>query len=167
MSYASTLLTHAQHLYSFATNSSIPQVTYQTSVPTAGQAYASSGFADELAIAALFLAIADNSTDAYDQAVHTYQQQGLHGHLQGDAVFNWDEKSPGVAILGAQIAEVYPYLANGTDASWKADAEEYLDRIVNGSSRAFITAGMWIEFIGFLSTSCCFRWTSLLSRRLG
>lgn len=140
-SYASTLLTHAQQLYAFATNTSIPQVTYQTSVPSAGQAYASSGYADELAIAALFLSLANNLTDAYAQAVQVYQKQGLVGHLQGDAVFNWDEKTPGVAILGSQIAKAYPELASGTQVSWKDDAETYLDRIVNGTSRAFMTPG--------------------------
>jgi endoglucanase len=128
-------------LYAFATNSSIPQVTYQTSVPSVADAYASSGFADELAVAALFVALASNSTDSYAQAVQTYKQQGLLSHLQGDAVFNWDEKTPAVVILGSQIANTYPNLANGSSMDWRSDAEGYLDRIVNGSSRAFLTSG--------------------------
>ncbi|KIP09220.1 glycoside hydrolase family 9 protein [Phlebiopsis gigantea 11061_1 CR5-6] len=147
-SYATALLQHAQQLYAFATNSSIPQITYQTSVPSAGQAYASSGYADELAIAALFLAMAENSTDSYSQAVQIYEQQQLRSHLQADAVLNWDEKSPGVAILGAQVMNAYPHLANGSNVTWKTDAEEYLDRVVNGSSRAFITSGGLLYYPG-------------------
>ena len=141
-SYASTLLQHAQQLYAFAMNSSIPQVTYQTSVPSVADAYSSSGFSDELAIAALFLSLASNSTDAYSQAVQTYQKQGLAGHLQGDTVFNWDEKSPGVALLGVQVAQTYPYLANESTIDWKSDLESYFDRVVNGTGRAFLTPGM-------------------------
>lgn len=146
-SYASTLLEHAQQLYNFATNSSIPQCTYQTSVPTAGQAYASSDFSDDLAIAGLFLALAGNSTDLYKQAVQVYQKQGLVGRLQGGTVFNWDEKTPGVVVLGAQIAKTYPELARGAQQDWAADAEAFFDNIVNGSSRAYVTSGIYIELL--------------------
>lgn len=142
-SYASTLLTHAKQLYSFATNSSITQQTYQTAVPSVGDAYASSGFEDEIAIAELFLSLADNSTDFYKGASQTYQKNGLDDHLSNDAVFNWDEKAPGVAILGAQIAKAYPSLASGVDVEWKDDAEDYLDRIVNQKGRSWVTSGMF------------------------
>ena len=140
-SYAETLFTHAQQLYAFATNSSIPQVTYQTSVPSVADAYASSGFYDELAIAALFMALAGNSSSDYAQATQIYTQQNLAGHLQADAVFDWDEKTPGAAILGLQIANSYSYLANTSSVNWKEDIESYLDRIVNDGSRAFLTPG--------------------------
>lgn len=51
--YSSTLLSHAQDLYQFA-NSSKRQ-TYQTAVPAAGDAYASSNFGDDLTWAALWV----------------------------------------------------------------------------------------------------------------
>ncbi|EKM59419.1 glycoside hydrolase family 9 protein [Phanerochaete carnosa HHB-10118-sp] len=147
-SYALTLLQHAQQLYDFATNSSISQVTYQTSVPSVADAYPSSGFSDELAIAALFLSLASNSSDAYSQACQIYEKQDLAGHLQGDAVFNWDEKSPGVAVLGVQIARTYPLIANGSDVDWTSDVESYFDRIVNGTGRAFLTPGGLLYYPG-------------------
>jgi endoglucanase len=134
-------LGHAQQLYAFATNSSIKQVTYQTSVPSVGQAYASSDFSDELAIAGLFLALAGNTSDAYDQAVDTYKKKGLFGRIQGGTVFNWDEKTPGVIVLGAQLANAYPDLTKGAQMNWTADIMAYSDAIINGSSRAFFTSG--------------------------
>ena len=140
-SYASTLLGHAQSLYHFATDSTIHQQTYQTAVPSAGDAYASSGYPDELVLAALFLALASNSSDNYAQAVRTYQQQSLVQHLHDDAVFNWDEKTPGAVVVGAQIASVYPTLATQQSYNWAGDAEPYFDRIVNGKSRATMTKG--------------------------
>lgn len=107
--------------------------------------------------------MAQNSTDSYSQAVQIYQQQQLRSHLQGDAVFNWDEKSPGVAILGAQVANAYPHLANGSNATWKTDAEDYLDRIVNGSSRAFVTSGELLLIFGRFVDLLLTRGTALLS----
>lgn len=147
-SYASTLLQHAQQLYNFATNSSVPQVTYQASVPSVADAYASSGFQDELAIAALFISLAGNSSDAYSQASQVYRKQGLSKHLEDDAVFNWDEKSPGVALLAAQIAQKYPELANGTGVDWKSDLNNYFDRIVSNSGRSFLTSGGLLYYPG-------------------
>lgn len=138
--YATTLLNHAQDLFSFATNSSISPRTYQTSVPSVADAYASSGYADELLIAALFLSLAANSTDAYAQGVHTYEQS-LPNRLKDDPVFNWDEKTPGAVVLGAQIASTHPELVGQQTHDWRSDAEEYFDRIVNGSSRGYLTSG--------------------------
>ena len=141
------LLNHAQGLYNFATNSSSSQRTYQTSVPSVGAAYASSGYTDELAIASLFMALASNSADAYAQAVKTYQQENLLKHLQDDAVFNWDEKTPGVAVLGAQIASTYPDLTSQQSYDFRSDAETFFDRIVTDQSRAFVTDGTLIESV--------------------
>ncbi|KAI0693824.1 Six-hairpin glycosidase-like protein [Cytidiella melzeri] len=147
-SYAKTLLDHAQQLYAFATNSSIPKTTYQTSVPTAAQAYASSDYSDDLAIAGLFLALAGNSSEAYSQAVQTYQKQGLVGRIQGGTVFNWDEKTPGVVVLGAQLVQAYPDLTQATRMDWTADVVGYCDSIVNGSSRAYLTSGGLLYYPG-------------------
>ncbi|KAI0053068.1 glycoside hydrolase family 9 protein [Auriscalpium vulgare] len=123
--YAATLLAHAQQLYSFALSG--PQQTYQTAVPEAGTAYASSSFGDELAIAALFLAWAGNSSDAYADAQRWYAQYGLAG---SDAVFNWDSKTPGVHVLFSQLALAEPSLA-GNLSGWQAESERYFDNILN------------------------------------
>ncbi|KAI0091879.1 9 glycosyl hydrolase [Irpex rosettiformis] len=147
-SYARMLLNHAQQLYSFATNSSIQQVTYQKSVPSVGQAYASSDYSDELAIAGLFLALAGNSSDAYNQAVQTYQNQKLFGRIQGGDVFNWDEKTPGVIVLGAQLMQAYPDLSAGNQMNWTSDLVVYCDGIVNGASRAYLTPGGLLYYPG-------------------
>lgn len=110
-------------------------------MPSVADAYESSGYADELAIAGLFMALAGNSTDAYGQAVQVYQKSNLVSHLKQDTVFNWDEKTPGVVVLGAQIAKAYPDLAAQSSYDWRSDAEAYFDRIVNNKSRAFMTDG--------------------------
>ncbi|KAL4241476.1 Endoglucanase [Abortiporus biennis] len=147
--YASTLLTHAQQLYDFATTAD--QRTYQTSVPQAGEAYASSGFGDDLAIASLFLALASNSSDLYSKGVNNYISFGLSSQVQpqNSQVFNWDAKAPGVVILGAQIAQTYPDLASGSsNVNWTSDAEGYLDGIVNGNGRGFLTKGGLLYYDG-------------------
>lgn len=122
--YANTLLTHAEQLYSFATNSN--KVTYSTSVPPAAASYASSGFGDDLTIAALFLALAENSPSRYQEASSLYQQYNLGGQ---DGVFNWDSKTPGLAVLFAQIAQSSPD-SSGDLSSWQSEAERYFDHIL-------------------------------------
>ena len=130
--YASTLLTHAQQLYKFATTA--PQRTYQTSVPASADAYASSGYNDDLSLAAMFLALASNSSDLYSQGVDYYVKNGLSKQIQpaNAQVLNWDSKTPGVVILGAQLENMYPDLiANAASKSnFANDAETYLDAIV-------------------------------------
>lgn len=132
--YAATLLEHAQQLYNFAT--SARKVVYQQSVPEAGVAYPSSGYGDELAIAALFLSWAQNSTSLYQQA-QTYYSQYNFSDYQG--VFNWDSKTPGLPILFAQIAQANPSFGNITN--WRTEAESYLDGIVYGGGEGYSTRG--------------------------
>ena len=136
-SYAATLLSHAQDLYAFAVNASGGQQTYQTAVPQAGVAYASSSYGDELAMAALLLSWATNSSDYYSQAVGYYKQYSLGGT---DSVFNWDSKTPGLAVLFAQLANAGAAFA-GNLSSWQAEAERYFDRILNGGGPSFKTKG--------------------------
>lgn len=135
--YAILLLSHAESLHDFATNASAGLQTYQTSVPEAGTAYASSSYGDELAISALMLAWASNSSDRYEEAVGYWQEYDLSGE---DNVFNWDSKGPGFAILAAQLALVEPGLV-GNLSGWQAEAENYLDTIVNGTGRSSQTDG--------------------------
>lgn len=136
-SYAGTLLTHAQDLYTFAVNASGGQQTYQTAVPQAGIAYPSSSYGDELAMAALLLSWATNSSDYYSQAEGYYKQYALGGT---DSVFNWDSKTPGLAVLFAQLANAGVTFA-GNLSGWQAEAERYFDRILNGGGPSFKTKG--------------------------
>lgn len=134
-SYAATLLTHAQQLYSFAVNAPGGQKTYQTSVPAVAKSYKSNSFQDELTIAALFLAWATNSTTLYQQAESYYSKFGLAG---GDDVFNWDSKTPGLAVLFAQITQSSAGIG-GNLANWQQEAERYFDVIVNQKGRGKLT----------------------------
>ena len=135
--YASLLLNHSQELYSFATGTT--QQTYQTGIPPVGEAYPSTAYGDELAIAALMLAWATGSSDLYAQAETYYTQFSLGGQ---DAVFDWDTKTPGIAVLFAQLAQADPTLA-GNLSSWQSEAERYFDRIVDGTGRGRLTKGAW------------------------
>lgn len=139
--YASLLLNHSQELYSFATGTT--QQTYQTGIPPVGEAYPSTAYGDELAIAALMLAWATGSSDLYAQAETYYTQFSLGGQ---DAVFDWDTKTPGIAVLFAQLAQADPTLA-GNLSSWQSEAERYFDRIVDGTGRGRLTKGglLWYD----------------------
>lgn len=83
------------------------------------------------------LAWASNSSDRYEEAVGYWQEYDLSGE---DNVFNWDSKGPGFAILAAQLALVEPGLV-GNLSGWQAEAENYLDTIVNGTGRSSQTDG--------------------------
>lgn len=132
--YATMLLEHAQQLYQFAT--SAKQIEYQISVPEAGIAYSSSGFGDELALAALFLSRALNSSSMYQQAEIYYSQYDLSTY-QG--AFNWDTKTPGLPILFAQIAQTNPSFGNVS--KWQEAAESYFDSVVYGGGSCYSTRG--------------------------
>ncbi|THH01873.1 hypothetical protein EW026_g888 [Hermanssonia centrifuga] len=127
-SYATTLLNHAQQLYTS------PPMTQSHNRP----------------IKLLYLRWDKrNSSDAYTQAVQVYQQQNLSRRLQADPVSNWDEKTPAVALLGLQIKTAYPNLtAGGAQPNWQSDLEGYFDRIVNGSGRGYLTGGGLLYYPG-------------------
>jgi len=139
--YANTLMTHAEQLYTFAQNATGGKVTYQTSVPAAADSYASSGFGDDLTMAALFLALAEGSPARYQEAASLYQQYKLSGQ---DPVFNWDSKTPGLAVLFAQIAQASSDW--GADPSpWQSEAERYFDNILQSG---FLTPGGLLYYNG-------------------
>jgi endoglucanase len=135
--YAQTLLTHAQQLYTFAVNATGGQKTYQSSVPQVAASYGSSSYGDELTIAALFLAWANASATYYDEAQHYFQQYQLSGE---NGVFNWDSKTPGIYVLFAQIAQSSSGLG-GNVTTWQAECERYFDAIVNNGGPSFLTSG--------------------------
>lgn len=134
--YAQTLLDHAQKLYTFAVHATGGQKVYQKSVPVVKESYASSSFDDELTIAALFLAWAQKSSSLYQEAQNYYDQFSLKGQ---DAVFNWDSKTSGIAVLFAQIAQSDAGIG-GNLSSWQAEAERYFDNIINKKSGS-LTSG--------------------------
>ncbi|KAF8591471.1 glycoside hydrolase family 9 protein [Ramaria rubella] len=161
-SYAQTLLTHSVQLYDFALNATGGQRTYQTSVPQVAQAYPSTAFDDELVLAALFLSLASpNATsgtnftglpapsDLYAQAQDFWTQYSLAGQ---DGVFNWDDKTPALAVLFSQIAALRPDLQQGQNnnmnlTSWKNEAERYFDNVVENKGPAILTKGglLWYD----------------------
>jgi len=136
-SYASTLLQHAQQLYSFAVNSQGGQRTYQTSVPVVLNNYPSSGYGDDLSMAALWLGLAQNDSTLISQAQGYYDQFQLDGQLN-DTVFNWDSVLPAIPILATQIYQSYPQLDGD---GWQSRAEAYLDRVVSGQGAGKLTNG--------------------------
>ncbi|KAI0356489.1 Six-hairpin glycosidase [Trametes cingulata] len=155
-SYASVLRAHAHDLYAFATGASGGMQTYQTAVPQSAEAYASSGYHDELAIAALFLALTEsgsNATTFYTDAVKWYYSGSLGQQLHAgdETVFNWDAKVPGIPVLAAQLASAYPDVASGSNVTlqaWQQAAQGYFDAIVNGTGRSHLTDGGLLLFPG-------------------
>ena len=112
-------------------------MTYQTSVPALNDSYPSSGYGDNLAIAALWLGLAQNDSTLISQAKAYFDQFQL-GTALPDSVFNWDSTLPGIPILGTQIYQSYPQLGG---SGWQSQAEAYLDRIVSGKGAGKLTKG--------------------------
>jgi endoglucanase len=117
-------------------------------VPEVGKAYASSGYGDELAIAALFLSWATNSSSLYQQAQGYWQQYSLGSY---DGVFNWDNKTPGLPVLFAQIAQANPSFG-GNASTWQTVAEKYFDGIVYGGGPGYQTRGTTINLLFVFSS---------------
>ncbi|KAH8113303.1 Six-hairpin glycosidase [Phellopilus nigrolimitatus] len=143
-SYASTLLSHAEALYSFAVNATGGQRVYQKSVPEVADAYGSSSFGDELTLAALFLALATNSTSYFSQAETYYTQNNLAGR---DDIFNWDSKTPGLYVLFTEVTSSKPEFGGNT-TQWQNEAERYFDNIVHGKSQGSLTNGGLLFYNG-------------------
>ncbi|TFK76043.1 glycoside hydrolase family 9 protein [Pluteus cervinus] len=133
--YASTLLTHAHALYTFAVKASGGMKTYQSSVPQVGDAYASSSYGDDLVLAALFLSWAENSSDFYREANSYYQQFKLSGY---EGVLNWDSKTPALPVLFAQIAQS-PNGPGSNLSQWQNEAEDYFDGLIDSKGGASYT----------------------------
>ena len=89
-------------------------------------------------MAALLLARATNSSEYYSQAESYHKQYSLGGQ---DDVFNWDSKTPGLAVLFAQLANAGTSFASNL-SGWQAESERYFDQILNGTSpSSFKTKG--------------------------
>nr|CAB3262581.1 uncharacterized protein LOC100180615 [Phallusia mammillata] len=104
--YSSTLLTHARQLHDFA----VKYIErYHRSIRDAAQYYQSrSGFEDELAWASTWLYLATNERSYLSTAQTQYRQIPTpHSIAEG---FNWDQKTPGVQLLLAQITKSPMYI---------------------------------------------------------
>lgn len=112
-------------------------MTYQTSVSVVKDSYASSGYGDDLAIAALWLGLAQNDSTLISQAQGYYDQFQLDAVLK-DSVLNWDSVTPAIPILATQIYQSYPQLGGN---NWQSRAESYLDGVVSGKGAGKLTKG--------------------------
>lgn len=144
---SSELLRHAETLYNVA-NTTTPMALYSDSVTAAASAYASSGYGDDLCLAALSLAMATNNSQYYSDAYNQYYK-GFH--LSGsNQAYTWDSKYPAVYTLFVEIATARPALAEGAglDANltgWQGEAERYFDGIVNQTIRnGYLTRREWL-----------------------
>jgi len=105
--YANTLLTHAQQLWS--TTESLPKVTYHTCVPIITEFYKSwSGFNDELVWGSLWLYRATGTQSYLDRALAYYpnmpkQDQGANSPIKYGWTYDWDDKTASSYILLAAL----------------------------------------------------------------
>ena len=133
MSYADTLLTHAESLYRFADTY---RGKYSDSITEVRNYYNSwSGYMDELSYGAAWLArarqAAGSDGSAYrNKALQIYRQS--MGGLSRGWTLNWDDVSYGAAVLLAQ---------DTGDSKIQSDVRGWLDSWVNGTNGVSITAG--------------------------
>ena len=100
---------------------------------------------DDLVLAALFLAYADNSTVLFSQAQTWWDTYKLT--VTGD--LSWDNKAPALPILFSQLLTLKPDLGTGSDLSkWKKQAELALDSVVAANGPGYLTPGGLIWYDG-------------------
>jgi endoglucanase len=146
--YAALLLRHAREMYS-AANTTTPYSTFSDSIPEIGDAYTSTGWGDDLCLAALSLALATNQSSYYREAYTHYQNYPNIPNSQ--AVWNWDSKIPAIYVLLVETALARPALAIGAGldvnvTGWRNQTERYLDSIVNQQLKnGYLTRGKSYE----------------------
>lgn len=119
---------------------------YQEAVPQVKDAYPSTSYYDDLALAATFLGMADSSTTNL-QLAKTYWDQGSLS--QGDIVLDWDSKVAAIPVLMSQVLASSVTLASAQDAGfWKSKAESMLDQIVAANGLGRLTGGGLLYFDG-------------------
>jgi endoglucanase len=100
---------------------------------------------DDLVLAALFLAYADNSTALFSQAQQWWDKYKLTA--TGD--LSWDNKAPALPILFSQLLTLKPDLGTGSDLSrWKKEAELALDSVIAANGPGYLTPGGLIWYDG-------------------
>jgi endoglucanase len=143
--YASTLLTHSRQLLNLAVNATGGQQRYQEAVPTLGNTYQSTSIGDDLVLAALFLAYADNSTVLFSQAQKWWGDYHLTDATED---LNWDNKAPALPVLFSQLLTLKPGLGSTGDLNkWKKQAELILDSVVAAGGPGYLTPGglLWYD----------------------
>lgn len=144
--YARTLLTHSRQLLNFAVNSTHGMKQYQDSVPQIQDAYPSSGYYDDLALASIFLGAADSSPTLL-QLAKTYWDKGSLSH--GDIALDWDSKVAAIPVLMTEVLASQSSLSSAQDANaWKSAAESILDQIVAANGPGYLTGGGLLYFDG-------------------
>ncbi len=144
--YAATLRTHAQQLYSFADTY---RGKYSDCITDAANFYRSwSGYNDELVWGALWLYRATNDVAYLNKAKSYYANLGTEPQSTTKSykwTHAWDDKSYGSYVLMAKLAG---------DAQYVADAERWLDYWtvgVNGSRVTYTPGGLaWLDQWGSL-----------------
>ncbi|KAK4741672.1 hypothetical protein SAY87_025268 [Trapa incisa] len=116
-SYAQILLRHSKELFDLARNH---PGQYQSSIPTAGAFYASSGYEDELQWAAAWLYRATNEKQYLD----FLQERGNTGGVR--TIFSWDDKYLGVQLLVSKLVLDGKVGSSGPWGQYKSDAEAFL-----------------------------------------
>lgn len=136
--YAFTLLTHAKQLFQFAQNH---RGLYQSSVPSAGNFYRSSGDEDELLWAAVWLYIA---TGCGDQEYKEYIAGA--SNLGGvRPALGWDDKFVGVQALVAKLVIQRKLPNDGPHPQLMSNLVGFLCNVVqhgDGSSGKLTPGGM-------------------------
>ncbi|OWM83668.1 endoglucanase 14-like [Punica granatum] len=138
-SYSKQLLTHARQLFDFARNH---PGQYQSSIPSAGSFYSSSGYQDELLWAAAWL---QRATDEKTYVDFLGQASGTGGARQQ---FSWDDKYLGAQLLVAKLVLEGKAGSSGIFGQYKSDAETFLCNYAQkGSGNFKMTAGGMLWFL--------------------
>jgi endoglucanase len=100
---------------------------------------------DDLVLAALFLAYADNSPVLFSQAQKWWDKYALGA----DGELSWDSKGPALPILFSQLLTLKPDLGTQSDLNkWKQKAEGALDTMVASKGPGNLTPGGLIWYGG-------------------
>ncbi|KAK9761619.1 hypothetical protein K7432_013349 [Basidiobolus ranarum] len=135
--YADILLEHAKDLLKLAEIE--PWVRYHESVPEVTDFYGSRGFGDELCWGNLWLYKATNDNSYLEKAKTYFTLFKMEGR---DFPFNWNQKSPGVYVMFAQLIQGDPGL------NWRNISEVWFDNVLTGSNDLEKTKGGLIWFKG-------------------
>lgn len=138
--YSARLLAGARALFAFANTR---RGSTSHSMPDAGSHYLSAnGFLDELAWAATWL-FAATGEDTYLVQAESLYREATEGHHPAGAIFSWDDKRPGVAVLLARLIG---------SQSYASDAHLFLNSWVQGQDGIVHTPGglAWSEGWGSL-----------------
>ncbi|CAG8710914.1 12744_t:CDS:2 [Gigaspora margarita] len=139
--YASTLISHAINVYTFAENKTL-QLSSRAIPGTYG--YSTSTYTDKLVYGAIWLYKATNQTQYLDKAINYYNQFQLKDSLR---IMSWDDQTGACNILLAQIYFRESSINYTNYTTWSGETERYLDRIMTNKSNCSFTNGglLWCK----------------------